>query len=115
MNQMAEDLRAAARYIDDHGWHQGSMEHEGRVCAVGALGATIFGDPAMCGFAPWANPEEYKRYRAARTALAIHLDVYDEQSGKDSIPEWNDAQVRIKEDVTAAMEKAAARAEEIVK
>lgn len=39
-------LRAAARYIEEHGWTQWRLQDEtGAVCAVGAVNAVLHGDP----------------------------------------------------------------------
>ena len=88
-------LLDAAQYIREHGWCQNTVStKDGRVCAVGAIGAAYeaaFHDKG-CGI--------------AITAME-HLDRHLSISGPWSIPKWNDAPGRTAEDVVAAMEEAA--------
>ena len=105
--QVAEDLRATARYIDKHGWIQeDSWNDLGQVCAMGGLSRCLIGKNLGQHF------DSVNRVTACQVALADYLNV--EVLG--GIPDWNDELPAVtgKATVIEAFEKAAARVEEIV-
>lgn len=91
--EVADHLDAAAAYIDAHGWTQRMRENAaGEVCAIGAIGRVWpYG---------WAAARKFGEYLES----AGHTD------GRSAsyVAEWNDRPGRVKEDVTAALQKAAA-------
>jgi hypothetical protein len=106
----AEDLRTAARYIDEVGHHRGNSvdpRGSGAVCALGGLAAATGCDPQRT---PYDEIEHGNtRYIRARKALQDYLNW----AGIGwSIPTWSDLKAKDKADVTATMEKAAAWIEE---
>ncbi len=87
--QTAEDLRAAARYIEQHGWCQGRFtDADGRVCAMGAIHRVM---PDVS--------EDFQGRTDAKDALR--------QGIGQLIPYWNDADDRIASDVVKAFLQAA--------
>lgn len=86
-------LRAAARYIEEHGWTQGTFQDEtGAVCATGAVNAVLHGDPLG--------------YDVQRVDLKIRvfreLELRtEEQFGEGSIVDFNDAEGRTVDEVLA--------------
>lgn len=118
--QTAEDLRAAARYIDDHGWHQGSGRSlSGAVCAIGAT-YSLMGLWNVVAPHARAYSELNADYlaRLARHNAAVHAMAVYLAGDEDldllllDIAYWNDAPGRTQAEVTAMMEKAAALVEE---
>lgn len=111
--EVAEVLRAAARYLDAHGLTKGDLRSHGRVCAIGALDAVTTQAATRRAVAE-DNTAQLHRYYLARRTLARYLGVPAQPglNSGDGIPAWNDADQRTKRDVVAAMEKAAAWIEE---
>lgn len=98
----ASVLDKAAAEIRDRGWNQGRlMNGLGEVCAVGGI-------RAACGLNRGAY---YGRRLAADLATDAEYafsDYLRSTYEAPSIPQWNDDPTRTKDDVTAALEKAAA-------
>lgn len=107
--QTAADLRAAAAYIDQHGWQQGmAIYHEtGAVCALGALGMVCEGDADLAYSSAIFSDG---RFGLAAQTLRNHL--IGRGLTFTSVPAWNDRRDRVQADVTEALEKAAAWVEE---
>lgn len=85
-------LLAAARYIEEHGWHKGSaVSADGRVCIVGAIKAVCFQDPDDFDWSPGAV--------AAVDVAAHHVGDYAHV--------WNDAPERTEAEVLSALREAA--------
>lgn len=119
----ADDLRAAAQYIRDHGWHQGSGESRdgrGSVCALGGIARVCGIAPMLACYEPPGDvmrivgAEPVHRYVTATDALREYLAEEAGTSDLYQVPRWNDDDARTPDDVTAALEKAAARIEEQV-
>lgn len=106
----ADDLRAAARYMEEHGHcTETAWLPTGQVCAGGAI-AKVLGLPIAVVYGEyhsWENGGE--RWAATTQALRHYLR---EQGVKKSIPVWNDASDQ--HTVVTALEKAAAWIEEQV-
>lgn len=104
--QTADDLRAAAAYIDQHGWQQGMAINRdtGAACALGALG-TVVGALGVVYSIEGVVPRFDMASRALLCYLKRQPDIY-------SIVGWNDMPTRVQADVTEALEKAAAWVEE---
>jgi hypothetical protein len=97
---VAENLRKAARYIEEHGWTRGIARNEnGHVCVSGALryGAGIM----YSSLSP--TPE-----------VILLLSVISEQADRLCVDliAYNDHYARNASDVIRCFEKAAVRAEE---
>lgn len=96
---VAEQLNAAADYIEEHGWCQNAYEDDnGGVCASGALrevGRQAFG-PGGVGM--FSVP-----YRLALTVVGRKLPAM--------LCDWNDEPGRTKEEVVAMFREAAKQAE----
>lgn len=118
MSTVADDLRAAASYIREHGWTTGTAGRvDGSVCALGSMSRVAGMEPAEACYEPpdhlvgvygHDKTERYVRMTAAmRNWLADALP-------NGSIAQWNDTPGRTAEDVTAELEKAAAWTEEQV-
>jgi hypothetical protein len=91
MDNTSDVLRKAAEILGERGWCQrSSMDDQGHLCALGALGV------ASRAISPSA-------YTKAGAALARHLCI----ESRYDIPEWNDVQGRTAEDVILAMKRAA--------
>lgn len=89
-----EILRKAADVIRERGWHQGDYEGPGGgVCAEGAINVVCNGTPNESG----------ETAHKARVVLASFLN--------NIINSWNDAPDRTVDEVIAALEEAAKRAE----
>lgn len=86
--QVRKDSKAAADYIRKHGWCQGTTREfdGGPCCALGAVWS-------VCGSLGGFNTEELER------AIKSEID--------GSIPNWNDAKGRTKEEVIAVFERIA--------
>lgn len=86
-------LRAAARYIEEHGWVQGIVQdREGRVCAVGALGKVL---PART-----ADSDDALYYEAR--ALADER-ARERAGGWGSVVAFNDSLGRTQAEVVALL------------
>ena len=96
--QVAADLRAAAEVLRRDGWRQGDYVQfpNGACCATGAIRKAVYGDPWIAG---------YLSGRAERAVLSV-VDP-----GGHSLPWWNDTPGRTADEVIAALEAAAERAE----
>lgn len=113
--QTAEDLRAAAAHISEHGWTQEALGRDftGATCPVIAV-YTIVGmrrEPL-----PWAYPEVHAAYQAICDRYDAAVVAMAEFVGSDGmqadIPAWNDTPGRTQAEVIAMMEKTAAWVEE---
>ena len=89
-------LRAAAKIIRKHGWHQGNYVNEltGQVCLFGAINAAVTGDPN--NESPYAN-------RATNAGRLFEDRLKGLGLGEDGI-DFNDAPGRKVEDVLAILE-----------
>lgn len=88
----ADVLRAAARYIEEHGWeHSGEYVAQGRVCVYGAINAVLTGDPESS-----AMPD------LKWDAIGRFMDVID-----DGPARWNDDPARTEAEVLQALRDAA--------
>lgn len=94
----ADVLRAAARYIEEHGWTQAAYEDEerGHVCVLGSINAVTTGVPTI--------HDEQGVGNAAELALEEFL-------GDRSAVRWNDEAKRTEQEVLAALRAAADRAD----
>lgn len=107
MSTTADDLRAAATYIRAHGWTRGvTQKPDGSVCAIGGINA-VTGGYFFLGEIAEFGPG----YADAVTAMERYL-LATGDSDRLTIPYWNDNHANDGEEVTAAMEKAAAWIEE---
>lgn len=97
--KVADMLDDAADNLERNGWTQGALqEHDGRRCAMGALGAV------RC-----TGNEASLIAIGAMSYLAIEVGAtYDLPDV--AIAEWNDAEGRTEQDVLDAMRRAAKRA-----
>jgi hypothetical protein len=111
--QAAEDARAIKAVIGRNGWHKGDLyeydpdsdPRDCPVCLMGGLRLAIYGnfdDPAS------PNVDYDALYRRAYTVRRY----IEKANGISSPAYWNDAPERTIEDVYAALDKAAAMAEE---
>lgn len=112
--QTAADLRSAAAYINEHGWHQGVWRGEnGAVCAVGGLVGVLDAWSPTNQWTPGLMVGETRaRFDTARDELEALLWRNGSFEDATSVEAWNDAQGRTREDVTGLMEKTAAWLEE---
>lgn len=106
----ADDLRAAAGYIEKVGHVRRTVELNGEGTPVCALG----GIARVCGLEPRkvalrTNQVVTPRYAAATLALRGYLFAHDLPG---QIPTWNDHTVKDAHEVTVTLEKAAAWIEE---
>jgi hypothetical protein len=102
----ADDLRATARYIDQHGHtRKVAQDKDGKVCVLGGISCVVGLDPTM---APYGSSTS-TRYERAKMALQAYLN---EAGIGWSIPTWSDLKAKDKADVTTTLEKAAAWIEE---
>jgi hypothetical protein len=86
----ADVLRAAAWYIEEHGWCRATFtSDDGRVCAWGAINAVVNGDPE--------NDDEDGTDAYGALGKAV---------GDRNIPDWNDRRHKAAE-VVAALRAAA--------
>lgn len=101
----AEVLERAADLIDVHGWHQGTYNREGRLCALGAVREAV-GATDRKGNVIVSNVALLPFVRSDRIALRIsgHLS---EMGVRDpatkcapTVPLWNDAPERTQGEVT---------------
>lgn len=100
----AEDLRAAARYIEQHGKVEGNAElPTGEVCVLAAF-AKVIGLPSSVAYD--GTPD--RRYKAAHTALTAYL--METEPCFYYIPGWSDGTPQ--DEVVEKMQKAAAWIEE---
>lgn len=103
-NSVATVLEMGARYIETHGWHQGSLTpynargiewacqlfddgYQGPVCAVGS----IYGAGA----------------RPRTTMFTVAIGAMEDYLEEWSLPGWNDAQGRTAEEVIDTMRRCA--------
>jgi hypothetical protein len=112
-------LRAAALYIERHGWHQGALypEHHNRhhrttlppACAIGAIRIAVTG--RITWFRDDLTNTEAPLVRRAEKVLAGHLDHCDdtdrEVDATTVISTWNDEDWRTATDVTTELRAAA--------
>lgn len=95
---VAVTLREAALVMQRRGWTQNANVNEaGQVCAYGALGVVITGDPEKFG--------DHALFDQCNAALARHL-------GTGLVSWWNDIPGRTVDEVLAAFEAAAVAEEE---
>lgn len=87
MDEVGKILLGTASYIEAHGWCQGSYEKNGAVCIVGAICRVV---PDNSGYQLRADSVD---------RLETHLD--------SCATDYNDAPGRTKEEVLAALRKAA--------
>jgi hypothetical protein len=86
-------LRAAARYIEEHGWYQGNYRNtDGRVCIVGAILSVTpevddTGDPG----------------RLRSRSVDVLVLAFDDKA----VTRWNDAPGRTEAEVLVALRAAA--------
>lgn len=109
----ASILRAAAQYIDRHGWHHGAYyldpcANNTPACAIGAIRVAVCGHRVILGDV-LADDERY-RIAGAEIMFADYLGFYpmnETRSPRVSILDWNDDDWRTGIDVTDAMRRAA--------
>jgi hypothetical protein len=113
-------LRGAARYLQLHGWHQGTLYAAGTsaitpaACALGAIGMAAFGHRLPDPQDHWVD---WSDYQAASNALDDYLtltgakddvpDLHDIDADSPSVGDWNDAPARTATEVVAALNAAA--------
>lgn len=103
--QIADALTRAADYLDEHGWHQGSItDGKGSFCALGCIARVTLSENER-GYLDYSASSEGQRieYSRAAGALARHLGFPD----KFDVSRWNDTPGRVKEDVVRALRDAA--------
>lgn len=92
-------LLRAAQLIRDRGWCRDLLEHDGQICAIGAIilagGFKIEGNKADA----WDPVVEHAM---KRVAVLCHR-----RYGFDNVPTWNDQLDRTAEDVIQLLEDAA--------
>jgi hypothetical protein len=104
----ASTLRAAALYLDRHGWCQGAYYDQTATCftpaacTVGAIGMVCYGGPVD---APAQNFDD-PGFDAFEAAVA-YLDVWLADRFGLNVYEYNDARTVTADDVTAALRAAA--------
>lgn len=101
----SEILMKAKAALLARGWCQGSLERNGRVCAVGAITAGLYGHPQTL----WSDPPLVAALDLfQRTACGKPMSRFDEYR----IGPWNDAPERTLQDVYDAFDAAIAIAEQ---
>ena len=111
----ADVLRGAARYLQLHGWTQGTYyadqpdDHTPPACAMGALGMAAFGQRFP---APAYERPEWADYKRAEDVLMAHLGcgyppVSDDDYPEPGVGDWNDQPDRTAEQVITALNAAA--------
>jgi len=112
----ADTLRAAALYLDQHGWYQGSLYDPTMTCAFPAACALGAITVAATGTADWGILfDGHPACQSAIEVLALHLaaDIPYELVDLDLIDlvewvtGWNDADERTAFDVRDALQAAA--------
>lgn len=107
MKTPQEVLAHAMRVIEERGWGQGTLENpvDGRVCVLGAINLTIYGDAVNSGFGP---SEKATLANDARNLLASHIQVQDDtDSTYKNIYLWNDDRDQTEVRVMNTLNKAA--------
>lgn len=98
LTDAADALDNAAKYIDEHGWCQGSLrEAEGKVCALGSIMFSRFDSME------W----KYTQYWKMQGILEKFLKLPESDSIKPPLAIWNDAQGRTQEEVVTALRECA--------
>jgi hypothetical protein len=108
-------LRGAARYLQLHGWTQGTYYADQPdnptppACAMGALAMAAFGQ--RLPQSPFTKPE-WADYKRAEDVLLDHLGRLHPPTSDDDYPEpglgdWNDQPDRTPDQVIAALTAAA--------
>lgn len=97
-------LRAAADYIEEHGWVQEDYERHGSVCVIGSLRAVVYGHPSVVS----AGEDENDLARQALRHICNEVCAAD----RAVLACWNDSTDRTEAEVIAALRRAAERAEE---
>lgn len=108
---VADDLRAGATYIREHGHAKGTAQaFDGSVCAMGGIALGIGADLLICyGRTATTSPDVCLRFGDALVTLNNYL-LDNKLTRCHSIADWND--ITFSDDVIASMEKAAAWSEE---
>jgi hypothetical protein len=121
----AEVLRAAALYLERHGWNQDTYYPPGTAghcltppaCALGALGMVVYGHPVTEPESE-SNPD-FRQLDRARAALREHLETHglavtgpmwtwdDGEPDPVTIADWNDEPDRTQNEVITALNAAA--------
>lgn len=84
--QVKEDAKAAAEYMREHGWCQGTLQNEqGQCCANGAMDKAI---PSVTRFIDVQN-------------------AFYRELGIKSVTDWNDKPGRTQEEVLAVFDRIA--------
>lgn len=121
--QVAQVLDEAAAFIDEHGWLQGSYySPEYGACAVGGIEHVMA--YTMSVFTDWRPGFDSQVEDRVLRALVGYLATVDDAvrghvdhgflCPESMVECWNDTPGRTKEDVVAAMQKAAIAAREKV-
>jgi hypothetical protein len=117
----AQILADAADVIDRNGWIQNSMydvdsKRVGKaparcaVCLMGAINIAAFGLPSEM-LVPYDVQESVRPAQLARVAAVEHLaDLQAGAVGFPALSDWNDAPGRTRDQVTAFLRAAAAKA-----
>jgi hypothetical protein len=116
----ADILRGAARYLEIHGWIQGTFyaafDPFPAACADGAIGMAVYGQ--QCGFPGEGEDPRYPEYRRALAWLVDYLKNHGHDVWPDVDPAdidsygpdlfvWNDQLGQTAETVIAALREAA--------
>jgi hypothetical protein len=108
----ADVLRAAALYLERHGWTQYLLYESDQpfppACAMGAVRMTVLGDPL--GLADIPNDTDTALVNRVLRYLAGYIDAdFDAEtsSAMQFIGEWNDDRDRTKPDVVSLLRDAA--------
>lgn len=110
---VADDLRAAAEYIREHGHAKGvAAAGDGSVCALGGIARSTGVDVGICyGMTDGVTPDQYDRFLRALGVLRDYLSGIGVLGDKYRLlSRWSDASQA--DDVITSMEKAAAWIEE---
>ena len=119
----AQILSEAADVIDRNGWHQGELydaeaaaagkdPKDCPVCLMGAIHVAGYGLPTWTG-APGGDEHERLMRCTDRAVIAAVDHLIDLYAGTDMepvLPDWNDAPSRTRDQVTAFLRAAAAKA-----
>jgi hypothetical protein len=108
----ATTLRAAATYLDRHGWCQGSYYEQiarglmPAACLVGAIGMVCYGGQVDAPAQHFEDPG-WGDFEAAVAYLDRYLDQHLADPDGADVYSFNDARGRTAEQVTAALRSAA--------
>jgi hypothetical protein len=114
MKKASEILREAASEVDAH-WGRGAYVQSGRVCAMGAIHKSMWGEPG-----PLSKILDSREQYLCDVVTDMLARVFTEQgfsssitdNSRDHIIYVNDHLAKSRKDISSCMEKAAAQLEE---